>query len=218
MHTFFHLSCTLRTLNTFFFNMQSTTSTASTVIAGTALFDDDDTANMLMELSDTAASQPSPPPAASPNIRTADARRSVEARVKNLFRFCNLDKRLRVTLKAGVRKGLGIRAKVPVTLRFLFGDAFAEGAFFYKHPDWFISHLLHLASAGGVQPDADLGQLFVRSGGPGRTGGGLYHVDEAVLEALGCTKKQLSATLKKVPGQSEGSLDKPLVVPVTIAW
>jgi hypothetical protein len=87
----------------------STTSTVSTVIAGTALYDDDDTADMRMELSDTAASQLSSPPTASSNTRTVDARRFVVACIKNLFRFCNLDKRLRVTLKTGVRNSLGVR-------------------------------------------------------------------------------------------------------------
>ena len=57
--------------------------------------------------------------------------------------------------------GMGERTRITFLLRFIFGDTFAEHAYFYKKPNAkkFIACLLHVASGGRVSKHADTSKL-----------------------------------------------------------
>ena len=100
---------------------------------------------------------------------------------------------------------MGERKRVTAKRRVIFGDTFAETAYFYKKPNVnvFIARLLHVASGGRVSVDADTSKLFARS--RGKKGGKsnkstTYRVVEAELRRLGCTKAALYETLRRTPG------------------
>jgi hypothetical protein len=128
--------------------------------------------------------------------------------LKSLLRSCRLGH------LGGVGKGLGDRKRITLVLRHVFGDTFAETAYFYKNPDpkAFIACLLHVASDGRVRVDADISALFVQM-----RKGKAYHVDLDVLLGLGCTRRALFETLRRTPG---GPKDRhrpenaaPLIIP-----
>ena len=68
----------------------------------------------------------------------------------------------------------------------------------------FVAHLLHVASNGCVSVDADTSALFVRDVGEKN-----FRVDDNVLLQLGCTKAELSETLRC-------TLEAPLLVPAPL--
>ena len=96
-----------------------------------------------------------------------------------------------------IHAGKGERQVITFLLRFVFGDTFAEHAYFYKKPDAkkFIACLLHVASYGRVSKHADTSKLFVKN-----IRKKTYRVDEIEMYRLGCTKAQLYETLRRTPG------------------
>lgn len=92
--------------------------------------------------------------------------------------------------------GLGPRERITYTLRFIFGDTFATGSFWYSNPDadQFIASLLHVASGGRVSIAADISGLFVRRAN------GTFHVCEVALRRLACTTQELRELLRRTPG------------------
>ena len=98
-------------------------------------------------------------------------------------------------------------------LRLIFGDTFAETAYFYKNPNAkaFIARLLHVASGGRVSVDADTSRIFVRA-----PGGNAYRVDENELVRLGCPKAALFETLRRTLG-ADSKLRHPDAAPLIIS-
>ena len=108
--------------------------------------------------------------------------------------------------------GLGPRPRILYQLRVIFGDTFAEGAYWYCNPDVdrFIASLLHIASGGRVSVNADVTGLFVKQSND------TYRVCQVTLRRLGCTIQELSELLRRTPGacaQHRSSNAAPLLVP-----
>eukprot|EP00227_Mantoniella_beaufortii_P010956 CAMPEP_0197584030 /NCGR_PEP_ID=MMETSP1326-20131121/6763_1 /TAXON_ID=1155430 /ORGANISM="Genus nov. species nov., Strain RCC2288" /LENGTH=347 /DNA_ID=CAMNT_0043148331 /DNA_START=437 /DNA_END=1477 /DNA_ORIENTATION=+ len=122
--------------------------------------------------------------------RNVDKRGDIYTKTKVMQRFCGLG-HLR-----GVDIDLKERKRATKHLRLIFGDTFTEGAYFYANPDvhQFMAVLLYVASAGRVRVDADTRRLFSQSAN------GKFHVNEAEMLKLGCTKAQLFETLRRTPG------------------
>ena len=97
-------------------------------------------------------------------------------------------------------------------LQHVFGNTFAEGAFWYADPNTnlFIASLLHMASGGRVSATANIDGLFVRREN------GKFLVCHTTLRRLGCTTQELFELLRRTPGaaiEHRHPNAAPLIVP-----
>jgi hypothetical protein len=113
---------------------------------------------------------------------------------------------------------LPARQRTTSLLRLLFGDTFAEGAFWWSNPDshLFITSLLHMASGGRISTTANIDGLFVRRKNV-KGDNEKFFVCRTTLRRLGCTDQELFELLRRMPGAAVKHRHPnaaPLIVPV----